>query len=445
MRITSYFTLLLVVVTYAIGQADEFVEVSSENFDLAEAATYHDVSAAACDCGSCVPWSLFGTAPNGLTINGWVDQGFTHNHHNPANPPHGFGNLPVGYNYRSDEYQLNQLYLSAERAADNGGYGLAVGGRVDLMFGEDYIFVRSTGLETDDRGRVLPGSNHWNAGAGGGGIAGNARNGLALPQAYGEVAYNNLNMKIGHFYSGMTYESAMSPENFFYSHSYNFQYGMPVTLTGAMAEYQFSDRLTLFSGLHNGWDVFDGPSDQIGLMGGARWQSYDGGTSLQFMAITGEDALAPTGVVPMPAGRDTLTAYSVILTHRITCRLQYVLEHVNGWQDRGSFEPGRIGIQDAEWYSINQYLFYTLNDTWKAGVRSELMNSDDGARVASFGGKYRALSVGLNYTPCCNVVIRPELRWDNFNPHDPATPPGPFSSFSRGNQFLTAIDAIVLF
>jgi hypothetical protein len=242
----------------------------------------------------------------------------------------------------------------------------------------------------------------------------------------------------------MTYESAMSPRNFFYSHSYNLLYGVPTTLTGALGEWAYNEHLTFIGGLHNGWDVFDGPSDQIGFLAGARWRSCDERTSLQVLATTGKDPLAVPGGPPAPAGRDTQDAVSVIFSRQLGCRWQYVFEQISGWQDRGSFEPAGIGTADAEWYRFNQYLLYTINDCWRVGVRYEWFSADDGARVATFGGQYQAATLGLNYAPTENVTIRPEVRWDRFEPHEPATPPGPFG-FAHRSQFLAALDVLVVF
>ena len=47
-------------------------------------------------------------------------------------------------------------------------------------------------------------------------------------------------MKFGHFYSGFGYESVAAPENFFYSHSYMFQYGEPKTYTGFIGESRWA-------------------------------------------------------------------------------------------------------------------------------------------------------------------------------------------------------------
>jgi hypothetical protein len=90
-----------------------------------------------CDEGGCD--SLYcddeaGHTVLGFTLGGWVAAGTTINSRRPLNPSAGFGNLPVTFNYRDRELQLNQLYLFAERIAD-GSSGLDLGGRFDLLYG----------------------------------------------------------------------------------------------------------------------------------------------------------------------------------------------------------------------------------------------------------------------------------------------------------------------
>ena len=91
--------------------------------------------------------------------------------------------------------------------------------------------------------------------------------GLAMPQIYGEVAYNNMSVKIGHFYTIMGYETVPANGNFFYSHAYTMQYAEPFTHTGALATYDFSDRWTFYGGLVNGWEKFDAVSDRMAVRG----------------------------------------------------------------------------------------------------------------------------------------------------------------------------------
>ena len=53
-----------------------------------------------------------------------------------------------------------------------------------------------------------------------------------MPQLYAEIAYNDLKVKVGHFYTPIGYEVVQVPQNFFYSHSYSHTFGEPFTHTG---------------------------------------------------------------------------------------------------------------------------------------------------------------------------------------------------------------------
>jgi hypothetical protein len=163
------------------------------------------------------------------------------------------------------------------------------------------------------------------------------------------------------------------------------------------------------------------------------------------MAITGEEPLAVTGVPPTPAGRDTQSAVSLIFSQQLGSRWQYVFEQISGWQDRGSYEAAGIGTTDAAWYGFNQYLSWTINDYWRLGARYEWLSAADGARVGSVGGQYQAATLGVNWALTENVTLRPELRWDRFEPDDPAAPAGPFANATRRSQFLAALDVLIVF
>ena len=93
-----------------------------------------------CGCGSC---SGLGCPPRcgGITFGGWLDQGVTANGRYPVDRFNG----PVTFNDRDGEYQMNQLWLYAEKETNTGGYGWDVGGRVDFMYGTDWRFTSSYG------------------------------------------------------------------------------------------------------------------------------------------------------------------------------------------------------------------------------------------------------------------------------------------------------------
>jgi hypothetical protein len=376
--------------------------------------------------------------PLGFTFGAWIDSGITTNSRNPINPPAAptGGNLPVTFNYRNRQYQLNQMYGYLQRPLDTSQRFFDVGGRVDLLFGEDYIFTQALGLETRPNGM-----NHWNTAVGGSGIAGTGRNGLAMPQLYFEMGSENIRTKVGHFYTILGYETVTAPDNFFYSHAYTMQYGLPFTHTGALTTVTMTDRLTLLGGVTLGNNVFDAPVNRGSFLGGATWATLDRSKSLAFTLTSGNEPL-PFGVGGLFTSQ---TIYSLVYVNRITDWFTYILEHDAGFQAQGSGETRQLGMQNAEWYGLNQYFLTQVTDRLATGLRVEWFNDDDGARVVNFGGHWWEISGGLNWQPIGNMRIRPEIRWDWFAPHAAGTPPGPFDNNMQRSQFTAGLDTIFMY
>jgi hypothetical protein len=374
------------------------------------------------DCCCDEPWRLFPELPCGFNLNGWVDSGGTANADSPASRYNG----PVVLNDR-DEFMMNQLYTVLERPIDTNYYCFDMGARVDLLYGTDYLITQAVGLETHQDG-----SPKWN----------NERfYGLAMPQAYVQLGWLDLDVKIGHFYAPVGYEGVMAANNFFYSRSYAFGNAAPFTFSGILANYKLTDQFNTFVGVHNGWNVFDRFTERAGLMSGFGWTNYDETFKLNLGMTTG-DELNNAGVY------GTRTMYSIVAVMKLTERLDYVIQHDLGWQD-DFFAPD----VDAEWYGINQHMYYTINPCWKLGGRFEWFRDDDGVRVTglrpdnpvsaanggSFVGNFYEATLGLNWIPTNNLRVRPEVRWDWFDgvglPYDDAT---------KDNQFLAAVDAVLL-
>jgi hypothetical protein len=338
------------------------------------------------------PWTLF-SQEHAFKVHGWIEGGITGNSRKTTD---GF-NGPVTFNDRRDEFMLNQLYAVIERELDTED-GWDFGGRVDLLFGTDYIFTQAAGLET-----YRDFSPKWN----------NRRfYGLAMPQMYLATGYGDLSVKLGHFYTILGYEVVTAPDNFFYSHALTMQYGEPFTHTGGLATWNRDEHWTFTAGLVDGWDKFDPLSSRAHFLGGASY-TPDEKSSLVFAVITGEE---DGSNLPVMGNR---TLYTILYSYNISEDYQYVIEHDYGVQSgapQGTWE----------WYGINQYLFYTINDCWKAGLRGEWFRDDDGARIAAvrksnptspggYSGNFFELTAGLNWLPTANIVVRPEIRWDWFD------------------------------
>ena len=381
------------------------------------------------ECCDCEPWRLFpcGVGPcGGLDITGWIQAGGTIV---DGNPPSNY-NGPMTFNDR-DELQLNELYLQMSKAADNGGCGLAWGGQIDLMYGTDHRFTMARGLETTGAF-----GDKWNSG-------GSNTYGIAMPQAYIELAYNdNLTMKIGHYYTIIGYEVVPALPNFFYSHAYTMQYGEPFTHTGFLATYDWSDTVSLVGGIDRGWDNWEDDNAQESALWGLLW---DGGcgTTLALTGTFGKEF----DVTGTDNTQRMLT--SIVGAREITSRLTYVVQSDIGHQNSGA------ATASADWYGINQYLFYKINCNLTAGLRAEWFRDDDGARVtgigatnplvgSNFAGHFYELTMGLNWRPRGNpnLMVRPEVRYDDFDGVSTAGLALPYDDGADSKQFSGAVDVI---
>lgn len=363
---------------------------------------------------------------NGLVrVRGWMDAGILGNTQNPAS---GF-NGP--YNSQMiDSGQFNQAYLIMDRVLTN-DRGLAIGGRFDMLYGADYLVAQSAGLEV-----TRTGGSRWNS---------SPYYGLALPQAYGEIGNTSKSVKLGHFYSIVGYEGVQAANNFFYSHAYSYQFAGPFTHWGGLGSWQPSDRWQVQAGVINGWNSLDNSVDQAAFMGGLKYTDDVNRWWSSFAIVTGNEQNNPAGLPTVANAVANRTRYSYIVNKQIGCRTEYVFH-----QWLGSQATGYPGGGTALWYGLDQYLYYRLNARWRLGTRVEWFRDEGGTRVglttplnpnvAPLPGTYASWTVGGNWTPTQNVVIRPELRWDTY-----AGSARPYNDGTQTYQLLLGVDAIVQF
>ena len=221
--------------------------------------------------------------------------------------------------------------------------------------------------------------------------------GWAIPQAYGEVAYGDWSVKVGHFFNFEDYEVIPATGNFFYSHSLTFNNSGPFTYTGVLNTSKVSDATTVWAGWALGWDTgfdqFNGGSNWIG---GFKTEASDDLT-FAYVSSAGNFGLRSAG--------GSAYSQSVYAIADLTCRTQYVFQTEystsNGFLDDPDF--------DAENVAVVNYLFYTLNDCWKAGGRVEWLKTNT---MTDESTSFYELTGGLNYQANANLVIRPEIRYD---------------------------------
>jgi len=401
-----------------------------------------------------------------LKLGGWLNSSISANMSSNADGYNG----PVTFNDRTGELQLNQLYLYLQKAINVSGDAFDIGGRFDVMYGTDAIFSQAYGSFGFDPGANLTGSDrgNWDLNLSG---RGERFYGLALPQAYAELNSpfgNGVAVKVGHFYTPIGYEVVTAPDNFFITKPYTMQYGEPFTHTGVLATYAFNANWTVMGGAvtgsnSGGWDGnFDRDLGNWAWLGGATWTSDDAGTSLSVTSTAGKRS---------ESANDNWAMYSIVGKHNFTDKLHYIIQHDHGfadniWTANGAASNEANPAQNAEWYGINQYLIYDVNDKVSAGLRAEWFRDHNGIRVygpgrcyaaagnqgsnfacgnnylANYtqeGSGYYAFTAGMSYKPAKWLNLRPNARYDIT---DQAKA---FSNGTRQSQFLISADVVITF
>ncbi len=313
--------------------------------------------------------SLFGDCGSGISIGGWLQGGY----HNKNTPGSVARNDNLSFNDRPNSFNMHQIWLYAEKEAD-GSNGMDWGFRADLMYGTDAAATQAFGND--------PGNwdfqNGWDRGGG---------YGWALPQLYAEVASGDWSIIGGHFYTLVGYEVVTAPDNFFYSHSFTMFNSEPFTHSGVLATYSASDDVTMYGGWTAGWDTgFSQMGSGSSFLGGASFQLTDNSTATYITTI-GDFGWRGEGY-----------SHSIVIDTDLGDGVNYV------------FQSDVLRADDFDTVGINNYLFYELSDTMKAGTRLEWWKAD--------GTSVHAATFGVNVAPADNLVVRPEIRY-NWSPTGP--------------------------
>ena len=359
------------------------------------------------------PWTLFKGQPLGFTVGGWSNVGY----HSSRNAGGGItnGGAPANFNTYDNRVQLQQQWLYAEKVAD-GSNGLGFGGRIDYLYGTDAPDTQPFGIADDHF------TNSWDNGG---------QYGHAIPQLYGEVAYNDTSVKFGHFFTIIGNEVVAATGNFFYSRQFTFYNAEPFTHTGVLATHQLNDDTTIYGGYVTGWDSgFKDNGDTF--IGGIKRQFTDRFSLLYTTAIGrfNDDENSTNA-------RERGSIHSFIATTQLTDKLTNLIQYDHlGTED----ETGAI-VRNT--HGLNVYFIYQVNDRVALGSRSEYFNwsVDAGStgRTAIDNANLFNQTYGVNYKVSSNLMVRPEGRWiwdyDRTGANED----------NRREQFAFGMDAIYTF
>jgi len=414
----------------AVGQEQEFVGQPGEvgSFESFNPVLVDEVTTGIIPSGQ--DWFLFGAADRG-GVYGWIDGGFVGNFGVPASKFNG----PYNAVDRANEAMMNQVYLIGERTLPTDGSN-GIGARTDVLYGEDFPLAMSLGWETN------PGPRDWNSGE---------FYGLAIPQLYAEVGSQDLSLKLGHFYTVVGYEGVPAVGNFFYFKSYSYQFAGPFTHWGGLVNWNPSDYVEVDAGLVNGWNGLASAYSKANFLGRVRVRNDDNSRATSFAIISGDEAndFSPIFQPAPPLEAANRTRYSLIFEFRPTRNWEYLFHQWLGTQAKGLADGST-----ALWVGIDQYAYYRVNDSWAWGARFEWFQDTDGTRVGlnrpsnpnhvPLPGNFYSLTIGPNWTPTGNFIMRPAFRWDFFGgPY--GGPRAPYNDGISNQQTMLGFDMIQRF
>ena len=391
--------------------------------------------------------------PPGLWINGihlWAqfDGGIMGN---PSGPADGlnFGHL---FTDHANQFQLNQVLLTANKPLDPKDSDYQWGFKAQLMYGSDARYTQFLG----ELNRVAP----------------NQRYQLDVVEAnvLAHVPWlteGGIDLKAGQYPTPLGYETIDPSTNPFYSHSYIFQFGLPFKHTGGLTVTHVNSLLDIYSGVDTGTNTTWGPLGEdngaIGGVGGFNLTFLDGNLTILALTHFGPDdatrALSPIGV---NANGQWRFYNDVMMTWKATDSLTLVTE-ANLVRDGYG-----VANKPVNGMGIAQYASYSLTDTITLNGRVEYWRDDNNFFVASFPSNngpilaqqgfgpfvhaapgtnttYGALTIGFTWkpdvpAPITGLLIRPEFRWDHAftNNH-------PFNAQTDNNAATLGVDAVLTF
>lgn len=373
---------------------------------------------------------------NRISISGHAEIGTTGNFDDP-NSRINFGRL---FDDRSNDFDLNQMLVTIERplVPEEGKWDW--GFRLQPMYGSDARYTHLVGF-------LDKYSNDYFQ--------------FDLVEAYANVhmpylTKGGIDLKAGIFVTLQGAEVIYAPGNPFYSHSYLFNYAIPLKHFGGMMTFHATDQIDLCLGGVTGINTFGDNNDNPALHMGMSWKSKNEKAFVFASFHYGPESdskYAKPGFGGVDANSDCRYITDVVVTLKPTDKLTLITD----------LNYGKDDAFDAEWYGVAQYATYQICDKLSIGVRGEAFRDDDGFAVIQFndnddlldaergthfspksvsGGDttYCELTLGLNVTPCKNLLIRPEVRWDWSGGRN-----HPFNDFKDSDMFTVAMDFIIKF
>jgi putative OmpL-like beta-barrel porin-2 len=396
-----------------------------------------------------------------VMFSGHVEAGTNLNPDDPTNNTN-FGQL---FTDRSNSFRMNQLMLTAEKDLNPAATGLDWGFKAQLLYGTDARITHYFGV--------------WDH-------ATNSPYQFDITELNGQVHLpeffsGGVDVKAGMYSTPIGYEVIDATGNFFYTHSYIFNYGIPLKHTGVQTVSHINSMFDVWAGVDSGVNAWlptrggDNNGSPALLFGLGVNNPIPNLTVLALAHLGPENGYVKgnsftyvngAGVAQDP-NHHARQIYDIVTSYKVNDQLT-VANELNYIRD----DLFRASAEGAAFYGI-----YAWNDQMSFGARAEVFRDDQGffvstplastafvnvqralspAPVLSNGkATYSELTLGVNYKPAlpknplnAGLTIRPEFRWDHswgMNPGAHAFNASATSTGTKDDQFLFSIDGIISF
>jgi hypothetical protein len=288
---------------------------------------------------------------NGIHLSAQIEGGFMGN---PSRPADGldFGQL---FTDHANQFQLNQILLTANKPLDPKNSDYQWGFKVQFMYGSDARYTQFLG----ELNRVVPDQRY--------------QFDVVEANVLAHVPWlteGGIDLKVGQYPTPLGYETIDPSTNLFYSHSYIFQFGLPFKHTGALTITHVNSVLDIYGGIDTGTNTTFGPLGEnngaVGGIAGFNLTLMDG--NLTILALTHFGPEQPTRLLS-PEGFNANGQWryynDVLVTWKASEKLTLVSE-ANLVRD--GFGAANKPVNG---FGFAQYASYALTDTVALNGRVE--------------------------------------------------------------------------
>jgi hypothetical protein len=384
-------------------------------------------------------------APPEVKFSGYIDAGATFaSRKSPSDIT--YGHL---FTDKTNQLVLNQAVLTLSKDLDPKAEGYDFGFKLQGMFGTDARYTHFLG-ELD---RTIKQRTQLDI------VEANVL--VHVP----DIGAGGTDLKIGQYSTPLGEEVIDGPSNLLYSHSYIFNFGLPLKHTGALATIHATADLDLWAGVDSGTNTSLGKKgDNNGAPGGIVGLGInnllDGkGTFLALVHLGPENpSLKAPGGIP-DANKKMRYFGDALFTYKASDTLTFITE-VNYIKDDAFNVKG---------YGAAQYVSYAADPEFTITGRVDVWRDSQGFFVAAFPGNrdfdalqrglpleksliatavpttYGEVTLGVTYKPAAlqvgdGFMIRPEVRYDRTMNKVLA-----YDDLTKRDQFTFGIDAILQF